>query len=150
MYYRELTYSRELLNTLMPLFEKHYEEIAVYKDIPLSIDDEIYQALGELDKLRIFVATDELGEIHGYSVYIVSTNIHYSKCLEAKNDVIYIDKEYRGFGTSFIEWCDRQLKLESIQIVYHHIKPEHDWSKILTGMGYAKYETMYAKRLDKE
>lgn len=145
----ELT--NDLLDEMMPLLEKHYKEIAVYQDIPLVINRKIYLELEVKDLLRVYTAREKGSrKLLGYSVFIINHNIHYSTSLEAKNDVIFIDPEHRGFGAKFIKYCDEQLQAEQVQTVYHHIKPDHDWSKLICKMGYRKFETIYAKRLDKE
>lgn len=150
MNFSQQKFNFDLLNEMMPLLEKHYKEIAIYQDIPLSIKKETYLTLSKSNFLRVFTVRDNLNNIIGYSVYIVSHNIHYSTLLEAKNDVIYIDPKHRGFGAKFIKWCDQQLKKENVQVVYHHIKFDHDWSNILERQDYKPFEKIYAKRLDME
>src|SRR3990167_4142324 len=120
----------QVLNEIIPLCIKHWEEIAHFKDIPLEIDRDGYARLENLGLLRIFTAREDT-KLIGYSIYIVSYNMHYKSSLQAKQDVLYIDKEKRGFGHKFILWCDEQLKKEGVQVVYHHIKAAHNWGKMI-------------------
>lgn len=138
----------ELFHEVMPLLEKHYHEIAHYKDIDLDPDIEQYLKLEEIGAIRCFIARDELEVMVGYAVYFIRHNIHYKSSLQALQDVIYIDPERRGFGAQFILWCDEQLKAEGVQIVYHHVKNAHNFGPMLERLGYRLVDLIYTRRLD--
>lgn len=140
---------KDIWGEMIPIFEKHYKEIAHYKDIPLEPDKDSYFKIEELGNIKTFTAR-ESGELIGYSIYFIKNNLHYKSSLQALQDVIYIKKEKRGFGTKFIKWCDNRLRDIGVQVVCHHIKLAHDWSKILEKMGYEKQDIILTKRLDKE
>lgn len=145
-------YQREslagVLTEIMPLLKEHYREIAHYQDIELDVDLEGYIRVDNAGMLRVFTCRHHK-ELIGYAVFLVKTNLHYRQSLQAIQDVVFISKEHRGFGRDFINWCDEQLKLEGIQVVYHHVKTKHNWGKMLEGMGYELVDLIYAKRLDK-
>lgn len=131
----------------IPLLFEHWEEIAHYPDIKLDPDVKKYTALQESGSLRVFTARVE-GKLVGYSVYIVGHNIHYRESLQAKQDVIFIHKDHRGLGFKFIKFCDDQLREEGVQAVYHHVKAQHNWGRMLLRQGYELVDLIYAKRLD--
>lgn len=132
----------------IPLFEKHYKEISHFQDIDLAPDLEQYRKLSDIGFLKCFTARSESSELIGYSFFFVKHNLHYKKSLQAVNDIIFIDKEKRGFGAEFIAWCDLQLKEIGCQVVYHHVKASKDWGPMIKRQGYELVDLIYAKRLD--
>lgn len=148
-YKREIA-SAELMAEMMPMFRKHYEEIAHYKDIPLDPIERVYLDLESVGGLRVYTARELGGQLVGYAVFSVFKNPHYASSLEAKQDVLYIAPESRGFGMDFILWCDNQLKADGIKVVYQHVKIAHDFGPMLKFLGYELIENIYGKRLDLE
>ncbi len=135
------------MHEVMPLLEKHYHEIAHYKDIELEPDVEQYLRLEEMGALRCFIARDEMDVIAGYAVFFIRHNLHYKSSLQALQDLIFIDPERRGFGANFIIWCDEQLKAEGVQVVYHHVKAEHNFGGMLERLGYKLVDLIYTRKL---
>ena len=76
-------------------------------------------------------------------------NLHYKQSLQAQQDLLFIDSEYRGRGMIFIKWCDDQLRTLGVQVVRHHIKLAHNWGKGLERLGYEAEDVIYSKRLDR-
>lgn len=139
---------RKLFDDLMPLLKLHFNEIAHYKDIPLDPDFEQYAKLEDIGALRAFTARTADGLLIGYSVFFVRHNIHYRSSLQASQDVLYVDPSRRGFGAKFILYCDKQLAQEGIQVVYQHIKAEHNFGPMLERLGYEQVDLIFGKRLD--
>lgn len=137
----------ELLNEAFPLLEKHYAEVAHYKDIPLDPDFERYLQVDKSGNIRAFTARDDLGVLIGYAVYFIHQNMHYRSSKQAVQDVIYIDPARRGFGAKFISWCDAELLADGVQVVYQHIKAAHDFGPMLKRLGYELVDLIYARRL---
>jgi L-amino acid N-acyltransferase YncA len=137
-----------LIEEMMPLINAHWEEIAHDKDIPLDPDWYKYGQLQTLGSLKVFTARDDDGQILGYSFFFVSPNLHYKSSLQAVQDVIYIDKERRGFGRKFIDWCDSELRQMGVQKVYHHVKAKHNFGPMLETLDYHLVDLIYARRLD--
>ena len=140
--------TQKLLDEVDPLLKKHWEEIAHYKDIPLSPAYDQYLKLQELGMLQCFSARDGDGVLIGYAVYLIRKNLHYQNSLWAQEDIIYIDPDRRGVGMFLIKWCDEELKKLGVQVVSHHIKFAHDWSSALERLGYEKQDMILTKRLD--
>lgn len=139
----------ETLPELKPLFIKHWQEIAHYKDIPLNPDYDKYLKMEEWGVLKLYTVRDDSNELIGYAAFIISFHPHYKESLQAIEDIIFIRQDRRGIGKIFISWCDEQLKLLNVQEVVHHVKFAHDWSQVLIKMGYEKTEMRLSKRLDK-
>lgn len=140
----------DVFDEMLPLLEKHYLEIAHFRDIAFEPDKEQYLKIDELGLSRVFTARNVEGKLIGYAVYFVRSNMHYKSSLQAVQDVIYIDRAHRGFGAEFIHWCDVQLNLEGVQAVYHHVKVAHNWGPMLERLGYKMVDLIYTKRLDHE
>lgn len=151
----DVTFQREQLTNafileISPLLREHYKEIAHYQDIELDVDWDAYFGAQERGQFVFYTArTAETGELIGYNAFFVRANPHYRKSIVAANDVIFISKERRGFGRSFIRWCDERLKSIGVQLVSHHIKFAHDWSAVLKRDGYEDMDKILVKRLDR-
>lgn len=161
------TVTPELLEELKPYLFAHYKEIARYQDIELSPDWEAYQNLAKFDLLRVYtiriphcICTDGTqrcvcnrpAKLHGYAVFTVRKALHYSTSIQASQDILYLDPQYRArmMGYRFIKWCDDQLRNEGVQVVYHHTKSDHNFGPMLQRQGYELMDHIYAKRLDRE
>jgi len=75
--------------------------------------------------------------------------MHYMTSLVGVNDVLFVSKEFRKTraGLMLKRESEKRLKeLGAVQIVWR-IKPENDWSKILTHDGYEVLETAFSKLL---
>lgn len=149
MKFTEENLTPELLEEVKPLLEKHWNEIAHFKDIPLDPNYDLYLKMQDLKMLRCYLMRDNDGRVLGYSVYVVRPNMHYRSCLTATEDIIFVDPLHRRNGMFFINWCDEQLKSLGVQLVTHHIKFALDWSKALMRQGYEKTDMQLCKRLDK-
>lgn len=140
---------RVILGEGVFLLDEHYAEIAHYKDIALDPDVEKYVRLDEMGILRVFtIRVIGSQDLIGYCVFSISTSLHYRRTLVAAQDVLFITKEHRGLGREFISWCDTELKKSGVIAVYHNVKAAHDWSHVLTDMGYALVDKVYSKRLN--
>lgn len=140
----------DVIDELRPLFEKHWKEIAHYQDIELNPNYEAYFATERAGMLKVYtVRHEQTNNIVGYAVYVVAPALHYRQSIQAVEDIIFIDPDHRGDGKKFIEWCDEELKMLGVQVVTHHIKFSHDWSRMLEKIGYEKVEMRLSRRLDR-
>lgn len=139
----------DILEESKPLLQKHWDEIAHFKDIPLNPDYDQYLKLEQMGITRSYSARMEDGKLIGYAVFFIRPNLHYKDSIQALQDIIFIDKNYRGAGLGLIKFCDRMLKEEGIQVVFQHIKASHNFGPALERMNYELVDLIYAKRLDK-
>lgn len=139
----------DMVSEIIPLISKHYVEIAHYQDIRLKPDFDTYQKLSDAGILKVFTARKEK-KLIGYAFFFVKTNMHYSESLQALQDILFVDKEYRGTtGARLIKFCDEELKKKGVQVVYHHVKKAHNFGRMLERLGYEEIDIVYGKRLDK-
>lgn len=147
-------YSEKLVQEMRPLWDEHFREISMNQDIPLDPDLGAYSRMDKSGVLRIFTARVGAGwesTLVGYNVFIVATNPHYKGSLQANQDILFLDPEVRKglVGYKFLKWCDNELRKEKVQVVYHHIKADHNFGAMLERMGYRQTDLIYSKRLDK-
>jgi len=149
-----ITYQTESLlpslrDEIMPLLELHWHEIALNKDIPLSIDWEKYQQAYDAGNMLICTARDE-GILIGYSVFFVHSHLHYKENLFAVQDILFIDPAYRNSraGIGVIRFSEQVLKESGVSVVMHHMKTAHDFSPLMERLGYDFVEKIYSKRLN--
>lgn len=149
MKFSEEIITNSVLEEVKPLLQKHWEEVAHYKDIPLDPDYTQYILLQDLNMLRSFSARDDNGKLIGYAVFLVKKHPHYKQHLYAMQDIIFIDPDRRGIGVFLIKFCDEELRKIGVHVVSHHVKFSHNWSSILERMGYEKQDIILTRRLDK-
>lgn len=137
---------KSIWNEICPILSDHYEEVAFYKDIPLEVDKNQYFELDDTGYIKVFTAREN-GVLIGYNIFFLRHNMHYKSSFQAANDVIYIQKDKRGFGREFIKWCEEELIKTGVQVIGYHIKFSHDWGHVLTEMGYDKPEFSMTKKV---
>ena len=138
----------DVIGEIKPLLEEHYLEIAKYKDIPLVPDWGSYEKLDELGIMKIFTCrSSEDNKLLGYSIYFVKPHLHYSTCLVAMQDILFILPEYRGRGLKFIVWCDEKLKEMNVNLVVHHVKAANNFGPALERIGYELMDLIYTRRI---
>lgn len=151
MIFAKEEFTEKLIGEMAPLWRGHYDEIAKYKDIPLDPDIDVYRSIAASGGLRIFTFRDSAGSLHGYEIFFVKNHPHYKTCLTASQDILYLCPETRkGFmGYKFIEWCDKELRSEGVQLVIQHVKESNNFSSVLRRMGYVDHDRIMTRRLDK-
>jgi|TARA_R110001632_G_scaffold151579_3_gene269183 GNAT superfamily N-acetyltransferase len=149
----KITYQQEFLATVedevKPLLNSHWEEIALNKDkIKLNPDWEAYEALEQQGKLKIFTARDD-GQLVGYFVVIVGTNLHYKDHLFASNDIIYLSPNHRkGFtGIKLVKFAEKCLKDDGVSVLTINTKVHQPFDKLMDFLKFRKIERVYSKYL---
>lgn len=149
----------DCLDDIKPLLASHWREVALYQEqVPLAPDFEQYLKLDAAGAVVTVTARDN-GILIGYSVFFLRIHLHYSSCLVASNDVLFLDARYRKSTTAgirLIRESESELETErdhrgasSIRVVWH-VKPKNDWSPILGRMGYEQEEIIMGKLLEKQ
>jgi len=148
-----ITYRQESLVTvkadIIPLLEKHWEEVALNKEkIKLNPDWDAYANLEDASILKIFTARDDR-KLVGYFVVFVKSHIHYKDHLFCYNDVIFVDEEYRkGFtSTRLIKFAEKCLKADGVEVMIVNTKRHKPFDSLLVWLGYKHIENLYSKVL---
>jgi GNAT superfamily N-acetyltransferase len=143
---------------LEDLIALHWEEVALNKDaVPLSPDWSKYHLLERAGVLKVVGA--RLGKrLIGYDIFFVQPTMHYSSCLWAVNDILYLDPDHRKglAGARLIRESEKMLKpLGVTKVIYHtklHVHLGHGKARdtvggLLKRLGYAHVEEVYAKMI---
>jgi len=146
-----LIYQQEFIDDVFEdcqhLIEQHWEEIALNKEkIKLNPNWDAYRQLEGIGAFRIFTARDD-GKLVGYFAVFVEPNLHYRDHLFARNDVIFLQKEYRkGFcGIRLIKFAERCLKDDGVSVLMINTKTHKDFSPVLERLHFKKTETIHTK-----
>lgn len=131
---------------LIPLFEKHWEEVALYKELTMSPNWEMYETFEETGQL-FFVTAREDDELVGYAVWILCPSLHYSNNLIASNDLIFLKEEYRHTkdATNLLAFSEAELKKKGADILTLHMKTYAPFETLATGCNFDKQEYLYTK-----
>jgi GNAT superfamily N-acetyltransferase len=140
----------DIRQEIEPILYRHWQEIAWNKDkIPLDVDWDRYDALADNGSFVCYTARID-GKLVGYSAYFLAYHLHYKSTLFANNDVLYIDREYRGGGgAKFIKWCEERLSEKGVQVHGLHIKKCFDWSALAVRLGFEPIDTILLKWVGK-
>lgn len=130
----------------LPLFLSHHREIPEFGEQKLDIDYETYLRIQEAGALRLFTAREETGKLIGYQVFSISRHLHYNAKV-ASQMALFIPPERRGFGISFMRWCNRVLATDGVDTVLQHVTKHCDFSKILKRDGFEFMDAVYRKKL---
>ena len=148
-----IIYQQESLVTvkadIIPLLEKHWEEVAINKEkIKLNPDWDAYANLEDAGVLKIFTARNE-DKLIGYFVVFVKSHIHYKDHLFCYNDVIFVDEEYRKGFTSprLIKFAEKCLKADGVEVMIVNTKTHKPFDSLLVWLGYKHIENLYSKVL---
>lgn len=147
-----ITVQRERVQNLwgevMPLLERHWDEIAHFKDITLDPDVEAYNAAEAVGFYHVFTARAD-GELIGYVAYFVRPNMHYRNSVQAMEDVLFVLPEHRNatVGLRLLKFALDELAAQGVQAVMHHTKAAHSIAPLLERLGFELVDMIYVKRL---
>lgn len=136
---------------LLPLFELHWKELALYKDkMPLYPRLAAYDALERLGELITLTARQN-GELVGYFVVHYGPGMHYAGTLTAHTDLPYVHPEIRGRGIGvrlFLRGQD-EMKKRGVQMWQSGLKInsalQPSMHKLLTWMDMTPTDLIYSK-----
>ena len=127
------------------LLKLNKEEINLF-DKELDLDEDLYLELFDGGVFAPFTMRKD-GELVGYCGFFLFMHNHHKTSLQAKQDVLFIHKDHRGYGRSFIKFCDEKLKDIGVEFVHQCVSSHFDWSLVLEKIGYKKLETIYTRNL---
>lgn len=136
-----------LWDEIMPILERHRQEIAVYKDIPLRVNRAGYDSMQERGLFKFYTMRENTRLI-AYNAFVVAPNPHYLDALAATEDVLYLDPSRRalGLGRKFILWVDAELTKLGATYISRKVKTAHDFGALLKRCGYEAIEMTYHRR----
>lgn len=136
----------DCLEEMKPLFEDHWDEIAIHKDkIKLSPDYDQYLRLDCIGILHTVTARDD-DKIIGYFITFVMPNLHYKDNLFANNDILFIHPDYRkgSVGYKMIKYALGSLRELGVDVIQMHEKTQHSFKPLMDKIGFKHTENTYS------
>lgn len=115
----------EHVDALWPLLEAHRRELATHPDImELAPRLDVYRQLEAEGRLLSLILEDDKAGIVGYSVNILSQNLHYGALKVCQNDVLFVSKSYRseGGGRAIIRATELNARADGCKYMLWHAK----------------------------
>lgn len=134
---------------LKRLLDDHYEELALNKDkVPLSPQWNLYADHENSGRL-VYVALRERGELIGYIISIVAPGLHYSTCLTAHMDILFVRPDRRDqFARGvllMIDTLEAELRRRGVQRWFMGTKLHKDIGAIFRRRKFEAVEMTYTK-----
>jgi GNAT superfamily N-acetyltransferase len=137
----------EVLDDMRPLWDLHWDEIALDKEkVPLNPDVATFRTLEEAGLLLIITARDD-GRLVGYHVSIVRPHLHYKHSLTAYADMYFLHPDYRGgmAGVKLFKYLEQELRELGVDRIYQGTKMHKDVGRLFERLGYKETERLFVK-----
>lgn len=138
---------------LLPLFPRHWEELALDKEeVPLDPDWARYAQMEATGAISMVTAREN-GRLVGYCIMLLGPGLHYRTCYDAKMDIFWIAPEQRGHampGLRLFRAVEKELRRRGVQRVYLGSKLHKDVGRLFVALGYHPVETWYSKMLSED
>ena len=148
---RNVAFTRETWESFyseaQPLIAEHNLSVEG-PDEELNIAESVYQEAEKQGGLRIYTARaldhGQPGRIVGYIVFILFVESHHGKYI-AKADAFYPHPDYQC-GRALIDYADRELFGEGIQMIHHEVRPSHrELATMLRHLDYLPVSEIFGK-----
>jgi len=140
---------QEYWDKAIPLFKRHHDETGSMEGAEFNPAKEKYFALDQSGNAKLFVAIEKEDHLCGYCIFFVFPHHHYQDHLWAVQDVLFVEKEHRGFtACRFVAWCDEELKKDGVKVVARLVHPKNDYSRLLESLGYNLVEMGYMRKVN--
>ena len=139
----------EMLVEAYALFEEHWDEIALNKDVMvLKPYEEKYLAAEEQGTIFILAAWQD-DVLVGYSVNFVTNHLHYADMKLCSNDLLFVKKEYRQgrTGMKIMKATEAKAKSLGCHLMLWHAKESTPLANILPRMKYRVQDIIFSKEL---
>jgi GNAT superfamily N-acetyltransferase len=131
------------------ILPEHKAELALYDDIPLDPEYEVYESLSKKGMLSLYTVRVQ-AEMVGYAVYFVRKSHHYKKFTWSISDIILVRKPYRNFGlgNALFAYIENDLRAQGVDVIHTMTKTAHpELAMLLESRGHTRAEICYSKRL---
>lgn len=131
-----------------PLLESGFAEFDPHPEIPLEVNELIYERMEDAGLLRVYTARAE-GKLVGYAVFMLAPSARRSSLSQAQQDVIHVEPQHRRRVTAaLVRHSENALRAENVKLLYHSapIKGSR-FGRLLEILGYQPVAQMYEKVL---
>lgn len=139
----------EMLARANELFEEHWEEIALNKQVMvLKPDADRYRAMEVAGSIFILSAWDN-DELIGYSVNFVVNHLHYADLRICTNDLLFLTKEHRAgrLGLKLIRATEAHAKELGATLMLWHAKPDTPLATMMPRLSYGVQDIIFSKEI---
>lgn len=139
----------EKIDEAWGLLELHREELTTHKHImELKPDIAKYKAFEDAGNLFTLGLYDE-EKIVGYSVNIITHNIHYSDLRCVHNDILFVHPDYRrgSWGLKLIKATENMAKEKGAKLILFHGKEKTPFAALMPKLDYGVQDIMFSKEL---
>lgn len=155
MFEAKLTYQIEPFAYCRPemewLFEMQDQELNTLTDLPMKLNDELYDNAASNGSLVIITARTSIGVIVGYHWSFLSPHPHHADTIAAFTDTYFLHPYYRKgmLGFNFMKAVKSLLKEKDASMLYigARIDGENDRTKFFERLGFKPSEMTYCVRL---
>lgn len=129
----------------LPLLDKHYDEIAQFKDVQkLDPDWEVYYRVEQQGKLWVLTARAGT-EMVGYIVMLLAKDMHYRTLLRATEDIHFILPEYRKglLGYKLLSKMKQAMKEKGVHTITLRTKANADHGLLFERLGGVLHDKVY-------
>ena len=129
----------------LPLLDKHYEEIAQFKEVQkLDPDWDVYYRIEKQGKLWVMTARLD-GEMIGYIVMMLTNDMHYRALLRATEDIHFILPEYRKgiLGYKMLAKTKQAMKEKGANTVTFRTKADANHGLLFERLGGVLHDLVY-------
>jgi GNAT superfamily N-acetyltransferase len=145
----------DTLEELKPLFEPHWQELALNQDkVPLDPQYGIYLAREQIGEV-LLVVLREAGKVVGYFVGFTCPGLHYRTCLTLTMDIFWLHPDYRAhdslsaleqhmLATQLFEAVLAESDRRGVQRVFFGSKVHADASRVFEELGLVEVERYYS------
>jgi GNAT superfamily N-acetyltransferase len=133
------------------LLDQHYDELVADKALMvLNPDIPTYQMM-ERAGMMLSLGLFDGDELVGYSINIISKNLHYADLTMCQNDLLYLQPAHRGAqaGIFLIHATEEAAYGHGANIMLWHAKENTALAHLLPKLGCRVLDVMYAKELGK-
>jgi predicted GNAT superfamily acetyltransferase len=132
------------------LFERHYEEVALHKDV-MQLDPswDHYYALEEQGMLLVLgVFVDQV--LVGYSVNFFDGHLHHQQSQVCYNDLLFVDPSHRRgrLGLRLVHATEDAARQRGACLILWQAKPHTALDTLLLRQGYGVQDIIYSKALN--
>ena len=139
----------EMLANAGELFEEHWDEIALNKQVMvLKPDEDRYRAMEQAGSLMILAAWE--GEaLVGYSVNFIVNHLHYADLRLCSNDLLFITRSKRAgrLGLKLIRETEKRAAEMGARLMLWHAKQDTALAMMMPKMGYGVQDIIFSKEI---
>jgi len=149
MYTYQVESYYDVIDDLLPIVEKHAQEVDLYQEsVKLSPDLPTYEVMNHTGMLHIYTArVEDTKELVGYVVTLVNKHPHYNEDTYAVNDLFYVhpDHRHQGVAEALLSGLEDIMRGIGVSVMTLHMKEHMKFESLMDHLEWDRAEIMYSK-----